>query len=170
MASEILTLAAPPGADSTSWDFPAEPTGLAAITPCSLTGPAPLMNAPGAPGGPPDSSSTAVKGALAEILIEPGLPLSEAIEIPVVVRLSTVTPLAPVGWYEPRGVTAVTLILAAAFPGTVTYSSRVPVVAGRPVSTWVVAGSAATGSHAPALPALPLIRIAAITRPVLVVT
>src|SRR5215813_4647170 len=107
MASEIFTLAAPPGADSTSWDFPAEPTGLAAITPWSLTGPAPLMNAPGAPGGPPDSSSTAVTGTLAEILIDPGLPLSDGIGIPVVVRLSTGTRLPPVGWYEPFGVIAV---------------------------------------------------------------
>src|SRR5215472_14353185 len=170
MASEILTLAARPGADSTSWDFPAEPTGLAAMTPCSVTGPAPLINAPGAPGGPPDSSSTAVNGTLAEILIEPGFPLREGIETAVVVRPSTGMLLPPVGWYEPRGVIAVTLTLAAAPPGTVTNSSRVPAVAGRPVSTWVVEGSEATGSHVPALRVWPVTRIAAITRPVVVVT
>src|SRR5579859_3059219 len=50
------------------------------------------------------------------------------------------------------------------------YSSRVPDVPGSPVSTCVVAGAGAGGTHAPALAALPVTRIAATTRPELVVT
>ncbi len=41
------------------------------------------MKAPGEPDGPPEISSTDVTGTFAVILIEPGLPLSAGIEIPV---------------------------------------------------------------------------------------
>ena len=56
------------------------------------------MNAPGEPAGPPDTSSTAVTGTLAEILIDPGKPLSDGNAIPVVSLPSMLIPFPPVGW------------------------------------------------------------------------
>src|SRR6185437_2176849 len=84
----ILTLAALPGADSTISVAPDPPAGPAATTPCSVIGAEPLMNAPGEPEGPPDTSSTAVTGTLAVTLMEPGKPLSDGNAMPVVSRPS----------------------------------------------------------------------------------
>src|SRR5262249_35090942 len=97
VARAIRTVAAFCGADNTISVVPAAPAGLAASTPCSLIAAAPVMNAPGAPGGRPVTWSTAVTGTLADILIEPGNPLSAGRLIPVVRWPRRGMALPPVG-------------------------------------------------------------------------
>src|SRR5215469_7942041 len=120
VAVAIRTEAALPGADKTSWVSPAEPAGLAARTPCSSTGVPLAASAPTPPAGPPTTCITATTGTVDVTSSAPVMPAREGSGRSDTDPPSRSMPVPPVGWYEPRWVTAVILTCAAPVPGTAT--------------------------------------------------
>ena len=96
------------------------PTGLPVTRPCSCTGVAAAVNAPGAPAAPPGMLIEAVTGTLEETTIAAGIPPSDGSDTATADPPGRSIPLPPVGWYDPFPVTAVTLTSALPEPGTAT--------------------------------------------------
>ncbi len=78
-------------------DVPPEPAGLPAITPCSCTGAAAAVNAPGAPGAPPGALMETVTGTPDETWIAAGIPPSEGSASAAADPPGRSIPLPPVG-------------------------------------------------------------------------
>jgi hypothetical protein len=113
------TLAARPGADSTSVVVSARwPTS--ASMPCACRAGAAAVIAPGAPARPPGIATAAVTGTLDFSTTAPATPDSDVRSIRLAEPAGMSIAVAPVGWYVPAGETTVRLTCASLPPASAT--------------------------------------------------